>query len=142
MVSGAGSVCDRGVEGRCDDMLSSEVLLSWRASVFASPMLSLCSGRVPVWAPVRFVGRREGALETVEWDRCWPSSSVSPSSSSVCGDDVLDKGRTVAPGAERAVECSAMASRRWRSSSCCGSPCAAGEDEKCAAVMAASCEKA
>ena len=61
MVSGAGSVCERGVDGRRKDMLSSEVLLSWRASVFASTMLSLSSREVPVC----LADRSEGALETV-----------------------------------------------------------------------------
>lgn len=37
-MSGWGSVCERGVEGLREDMLSSDVLLSWRASVWLSPM--------------------------------------------------------------------------------------------------------
>lgn len=124
------------MEGRRDDMLSSEVLLSWRASVFTSPMLSLSSGRVLAWMPVCFAVRWEGALEVVVgWDSSWSSSSTG-------GDAVLREGRAVAAGAERVVERRAMASRRWRSSSCCESSGAAGEDEKCAAVMAASCENA
>lgn len=39
-VSGWGSVCERGVEGLREVMLSSEVLLSWRARVLLSPMVS------------------------------------------------------------------------------------------------------
>ena len=58
------------------------------------------------------------------------------------GEAVLVEDRTVEAGAARVLERSSMAFRRWRSSSCCESACAAGEDEKCAAVMAASCEEA
>jgi hypothetical protein len=43
-VSGWGSVCERGVEGLREDMLSSDVLLSWRASVLLSPMASAAAG--------------------------------------------------------------------------------------------------
>lgn len=132
MLAGAGSVCERGVEGRRDDVLSSEVLLNWRASVFASAMLSLSSRRVPVC----LTGRCEGTLEAVEWDMSCSCSS------SLGGDAVLLEGRAVVAGAERVLERSSMAFRRWRSSSCCESACAAGEVEKSAAVMAASCEKA
>jgi hypothetical protein len=36
-----GSVCERGVVGRLDEMLSSEVLLSWRTRVLDPPMVSV-----------------------------------------------------------------------------------------------------
>jgi hypothetical protein len=119
-------------------VLSSEVLLTWRASAFVSAMLSLSSGSLPVC----LTGWCEGTLEAVEMDM------VCSGSSSLGGDAVLREGRAVGAGAgagagaERVLARSSMAFRRWRSSSCCESACAAGEDVKCAAVMAASCEKA
>lgn len=132
VTAGAGSVCERGVEGRRDDVLSSEVLLTWRASVLISAMLSLSSGSLPVC----LAGWCEGTPEAVEMDM------VCSDSSSLGGDAVLLEGRAVVAGAERVLARSSMAFRRWRSSSCCESACAAGKDVKCAAVMAASCEKA
>lgn len=46
--SNEGAVCARGVVGLRDFMLSSEELLSWRASVFASPAVSCSAGELTV----------------------------------------------------------------------------------------------
>lgn len=146
-----GSVCDRGVEGLREGMLSSELLLNWRASMLASLMISLELGRVRVCSAVRREGVCMWRVSTAaEWERCWLSSSSSlvwlSSASSLDGSEASREGRVVAAGAERVVERSDMASRRWRSSACWESSRAAVvdgvEDGMSAAVMAASCEKA
>jgi hypothetical protein len=146
-----GSVCDRGVEGLRDDMLSSEVLLNWRASMLASLMISLELGRVRVCSAVWCEGVCMWRVSTAaERERCWRSSSSSlvwlSSASSLDGSEASREGRVVAAGAERVVERSDMASRRWRSSACWESSRAAVEeaveDGMSGAVMAASCEKA
>lgn len=43
-MSKVGSVCERGVVGRREEMLSSEVLLGWRERTLESLMLSASSG--------------------------------------------------------------------------------------------------
>lgn len=43
-MSKVGSVCERGVVGRREEMLSSEVLLSWRERTLLSLILSVSSG--------------------------------------------------------------------------------------------------
>lgn len=148
-----GSVCDRGVEGLRDGMLSSEVLLNWRASTLASLKISLELGRVRVCSVIRGEGVCMWRVSVAEWELCWLSSSSSSSSSSslvwlssassLDGSEASREVRVVA-GAERVVERSDMASRRCRSSACWESSRAAVEDEggMSAAVMAASCEKA
>jgi hypothetical protein len=43
-MSKVGSVCERGVVGRREEMLSSEALLGWRERTLVSLMLSVSSG--------------------------------------------------------------------------------------------------
>jgi hypothetical protein len=108
-MSEEGSVCERGVVGRgLEVTLSSEVLLSWRASVLVSPMLSVSSERPSSSLDVS----RAGAVATV--GRVIASSMESAGGVGVCV--ALQTG--VGPGCEEDVF---MAFRRWTRSSCCGS---------------------
>ena len=70
-VSNDGAVCERGVEGRRDDVLLSDVLLSRRADMLASPAavesMKLPGG--PDWFSA-------GYVEAVDWDTSGPAMSV------------------------------------------------------------------
>lgn len=104
--SADGSVWARGVVGRLEVLLSSDELLSWRASELVSPMLSVSSGALSIGA-----GRWSGL-------RAATSIARSPAG---CAVDGLRAG--VGPGGEGAV---VMALRRWMRSSCRSSSFAEG----------------
>ena len=77
MVSSDGAVWERGVEGRRELMLSSEVLLSWRTSVLASPMLAVSSGRLlscctGTWVVMEGDGEEDASPSTVSMESTGP----------------------------------------------------------------------
>jgi hypothetical protein len=111
-MSKEGSVCERGVVGRLEVMLSSDVLLSWRESAVLSPMLSMSSGRLSARLPWNAVG-----AASTDWTTFSCMGSEREAS-------VLVGFRTgVGAGWEGAV---VMALRRWMRSSCRGSSFAGG----------------
>lgn len=111
-VSGWGSVWERGVEGRREVMLSSDALLSWRASVLLSPMAAA-----------------EGGLEREQ--------DASSAAGFVGAGAFFGLLRGIGPVWALVV---GMDFRRWTRSSCCRSSFTFSGGERFEAVMAAGSE--
>jgi hypothetical protein len=107
-----GSVCERGVVGRLEVMLSSDVLLSWRERALLSPMLSVSSGRLSARLGWNAVGAASADWVPVSCMGSWKEASV-----------LVKLLPGVGAGGEGAV---VMALRRWMRSSCRASSFAGG----------------
>lgn len=114
-MSEQGSVCERGVVGRLEVMLSSHVLLSWRERALPSPMPSVSSAR----------------LDAASKERAAFSCRGSGREASV----LVRLGRGISAEGEAAA---VMALRRWMRSSCRALSFAGGGWGRLG-VMAASC---
>jgi hypothetical protein len=128
MVSSCGSVCARGVEGLGAVMLLwSDVLLTWRARVLASPM----------WLYSTVSGWRAG-LGSCTGDGVGRDASLSVVAAAVVGGEVrIDLRLRSGNGVWGAVaEDTCMAFRRWTGWSWCRSAVAtAGGEERFAVVI-------
>jgi hypothetical protein len=111
-MSETASVCERGVVGRLEEMLSSDVLLSWRARALLSAMRSMSSARMCAG----LAGYAGGAARTAGWEErsCIETTEVAAAAAAAAAC-VLGGVRT-GVGPEREVAVVMVLSRPTRSS--------------------------